>query len=106
MAIESAADRAVFFDTEDFAETITWTLAAGGDTTLAGIVDDSFEEVQLPIGGDVSLAQENLVVAFASSDLPSGAAAGDTMTLNAVVFNVVVVEDDGTGVTHVQAHRT
>ncbi len=106
MAIESAADRAVFFDTDDFAVSVTWTLAAGGDTTLAVIVDDSFEETDLPVVGDASLAQARLFIAVATADLPTGAAAGDTVTLDAVNYDVKVIEDDGTGVTNVQADRS
>ncbi len=105
MAIESANDRAVFFDTDDFAETITWTLAAGGATTLAGIVDDSFEEIELPVSGNASLAQVRLIIAVATADLPTGAAVGDTVTLAAVDYEVMTIEDDATGVTTVQADR-
>ncbi len=105
MPIESAADRSVFFDTDDFAVSITWTLAAGGDTTLAAIVDDSFEETDLPAAGDASLAQSRLILAVATSDLPGAAAVGDTLTLDAVSYEVMVIEDDATGVTTVQADR-
>ncbi len=105
MAIESAADRSVFFDIDDFAVSITWTLAVGGDTTLAAIVDDSFEETELPVVGDASLAQARLILAVATADLPAGAAAGDTLTLEAVSYEVMVIEDDGTGVANVQADR-
>ncbi len=105
MAIESAADRAVFFDTNDFAVSITWTLAAGGETALAVIVDDSFEETDLPVVGDASMAQARLILAAATADLPTGAAAGDTVTLDGVTYEVMVIEDDGTGVTSIQADR-
>ena len=98
MPIEGAADRAVFFSTDEFAVAGSYTLAAGGGAvTVNGIFDDAFAEVDtlasIAVGSSAPQFQ------CRSVDLPAGAGDGDTLVLPAGTFKVRVVQGDGMGVT-------
>jgi hypothetical protein len=45
MAIEGATERAVFFDTDDFATASSYTPSGGSASTVNGIFDNEFFEV-------------------------------------------------------------
>jgi hypothetical protein len=50
MAIEGATERAMFFDIDDFATASSYTPSGGSASTLDGIFDNKFFEVD-PISG-------------------------------------------------------
>ena len=77
MAIEGATERAVFFDTDDFATASSYTPSGGSASTVNGIFDNEFLEVGPLSGVGVVSAQPRFICTTA--DLPDGAAAGDAI---------------------------
>ena len=53
MAVESAADRAIFLDVDDFGTAATYTPSGGSAATVNGIFDNDFVEVDA--GGGVGV---------------------------------------------------
>ena len=97
MAIEGATERAVFFDTDDFATASSYTPSGGLASTVNGIFDNEFFEIDPLSGVGVVSAQPRLVCTTA--DLPSGAASGDAITIDGTAYTVRVIQPEGTGVT-------
>ena len=102
MAVETDIERAVFFNADDFAVSATYTPAGGSATTITGIFDDAFEEVE--VGAFVPVASSSPMFQCKTSDV-SAAAEGDALTGNATSYIVRVVMDDGTGVTMLQLEK-
>lgn len=96
MAVETATELSIFFDTDDFGVAATYTPSGGSAATVNGIFDNAFFEVQS--GGEVSVAMEQPTFVCRTSDVPS-AAEGDALTVNAVAHTVRVVQVDGVGTT-------
>ena len=96
MAVETATELSVFFDTDDFALAGTYVKAGGGSSTVNGIMDKAFVEV----GGfgSVGVIQAEPRFTVRTASLPSGAAEGDAVTIDSVAYTVRVIERDGTGV--------
>ena len=97
MAVESATERAVFFSTDDFGTSSSYTKAGGSAVTVKGIFDNEFLEVDPMTGVGVVSAQPRFVCA--SSSLPTGSASGDAITISSTSYLVKVIQDDGVGVT-------
>lgn len=97
MAIETATERAVFFDTDDFATAASYTPSGGSASTVNGIFDSEFIEIDPLSGVGVVSAQPRF--ACAAADLPAGAAAGDAITISGTAYTVRELQADGTGVT-------
>ena len=100
MAIESAADRAVFLNPDEFGVEVTWAGAAGPiaalpqtGTLLIGAID----------GPDTQVREATIVVREA--DLPAGHDQGDDVTLNGVAYVVRSIEPDGTGMAVVRLEK-
>ena len=71
MPVESAADRLLFFDTDEFATSATYTLADGGLVVVRGIFDKEYREVvQADFGVGVGTHPAGFVMREA--DLPGG----------------------------------
>ena len=96
MAVESATDRAVFVDTDDFGVVATYTPSGGVAATVNGIFDNDFIEVDA--GGGVGVAMQQPRFHCRTADV-STAAEGDAITINSVAHTVRIVQDDGTGMT-------
>lgn len=96
MAVETATELAIFFETDDFAVTATYTPAGGSPTSIKGIFDNEFYEADA--GGSVTFAIEQPRFTCASSDVAS-AVEGEAIVINAVSYTINVVQRDGTGVT-------
>ena len=106
MPVESAADRAAFFDPEEFGDTATYQPAVGSPVSIDGIYDDGFAEIDTLVeAGAASTAPTFLCP---TSALPAGAAedAGDTLTVNGLAHTVLHFENDGTGMTLVRLHKS
>ena len=56
MAVETATERAIFFDVDDFGVAATYTASGGSPATVNGIFDNEFFEVEA--GGTVAVAME------------------------------------------------
>lgn len=96
MAVESATDRAVFVDIDDFGTAATYTPSGGLAATVNGIFDNEFIEVDA--GGGVGVALNQPRFHCRTADV-SSAAEGDTITIGGVAYTVRIVQDDGTGMT-------
>ena len=96
MAVESAADRAIFFDVDDFGTAATYTPDGGSASTVNGIFDNDFIEVDA--GGGVGVALQQPRFQCRTADVAS-AAEGDAIVISAVNYTVRIVQDDGTGMT-------
>ena len=91
MAVESAADRAIFFDVDDFGTAATF---AGG--TVNGIFDNDFIEVETGAGVGVALQQPRFICRTADV---SSAAEGNAITIGGTAYTIRIVQPDGTGMT-------
>jgi len=96
MAVESATDRAVFVDVDDFGTAATYTPSGGSAATVNGIFDNEFIEVDAGGGVGVALVQPRFHCRTADV---SSAAEGDAITIDSVAYTVRIVQDDGTGMT-------
>lgn len=96
MAVESATDRAVFVDVDDFGTAATYTPSGGSAATVNGIFDNEFIEVDA--GGGVGVALNQPRFHCRTADV-SSAAEGDAITIGGVAHTVRIVQDDGTGMT-------
>lgn len=98
MAIESAADRAMFLDADEFGVTATYRkYGTATDIPITGIFDA--EHSVGAIGGDIEIASVSPQFLARSADLPSGAADRDSVTVDGTAYKVRFVEPDGTGMT-------
>lgn len=97
MAVESASDRAYMLNISDFGTTATYTLVAGGSSSIVGIFDNEFFEADPQANVTYASAQPRFLVQTA--DLPSGADYGDSVTINSVHYKVRIIQPDGTGMT-------
>ena len=96
MAVETATERAIFFDADDFGVAASYTRQGQPAVTINGIFDNEFFEVEA--GGEVAVAMEQPRFACRTSDV-SSATEGDTININSVNYTIRVVQSDGTGVT-------
>lgn len=92
MAVESADDRAVFVNPNDFGVTATY-----GAASVNGIFDSGYFAASL--GLQVELEGSRLRFLCRSADLPGTPAHGDTLTIAATTYKVREIHPDGTGMT-------
>ena len=98
MAIESDTERAIFFDTDDFAKSATFAdVSAGTSSTVTGIFDK--ESVEQSVG-EAGLIEEVPVFTCKSSDV-SAATFNDTLVINSTTYYIKELLPDGTGVTRI-----
>lgn len=91
MAVESAADRAAYFDTDEFGVLATWS--EGG--TVAGMLVQDFTAIGFGDGPDA--ADHAFMFRARAADL-SGVAIGQTLTVDSVVYTIRTIDDDGQGI--------
>lgn len=96
MAVESAADRAIFFEVDDFGTAASYTPSGGVAATVNGIFDNDFIEVDA--GGGVGVALQQPRFLCRTADV-SSASEGDALVINTVNYTIRIVQDDGTGIT-------
>ncbi len=95
MAIEADTERSIFFDTDEFADSVTITIG-GSASTIKGIFDN--EMTTIDVGDNAGISANQPKVTVKTSDI-SGANFGDPVTINSVSYTVNNVLKDGTGVT-------
>jgi hypothetical protein len=95
MAVESAADRAIFLSANDFGQSATFTHSTT-TTTIYGIFDNEYVEVDL--GGQVNFASVQPKFLVRTADV-STAVEDDTIVTGGVTYKIKVVQPDGTGMT-------
>ena len=96
MAVETATELAIFFETDDFAVDATFTPVGGTASTVKGIFDKEYLEMES--GGSVAFAINQPRFVCATSDV-STAAEGDAIVISETDYKIVVVQEDGTGPT-------
>lgn len=97
MAVESADDRSYFVAVDDFGVAATYTPAGGSASTVNGVFDNDFVEVDT--GGSVTFAQQQATFMCRTADV-SSAAEGDAITISGENYIVRIVQADGTGMTN------
>lgn len=111
MPVESATDRAAFFNVDEFGAAATYT-RGGAATALAGIFDRPFVAMVDGEGG-FGVGGQSPSFQCAESDLPADAAEGDLLTIATAptpgatgVWRVVgAIERDGTGLATLRLER-
>ncbi len=90
-----------FFNSDDFADSVTWTPAGESAQTIKGIFDKTYVDVDI---GDTIVQEYELTFICQSSDLttPAQIAEGDTLVIDSVTYVVLREEKDGTGVSTVK----
>lgn len=86
-----AEDLSAFFDTDDFAEIVTYD----GTQQIPAIFDAAFFE---DVAGRLGVESSKPACLVRSADVPT-AAHGKTIKRGAVTYHVVGVQPDGTGLT-------
>lgn len=91
-----------FFNTDAFAQNITYTVAASNDTyILKAIFEDPYFTFD---GGGAPVSSSTPTIQLRTKDLPNGYAADDTIVLTDFVtdtektFKVKEIQRDGTGI--------
>ena len=90
-------DRAPSFDTDDFATASSCTPTGGPASTVSGIFDNEYFEID-PLSG-VGVVSAQLRFICTTADLPGGAAAGDAITVDGTAYTVRVIQPEGPSVT-------
>lgn len=96
MAVESAADRAAFFATDDFGTAATYRPQVGGPQTVNGIFDAPFRAAELE--AEVGVETTSPTFACRTADLPHPEH-GAVLSVDGTDYVIVGVHPDGTGVT-------
>ena len=95
MAIEETTERAIFFDSNEFADSITITIG-GSASTIKGIFDN--EMTTIDVGDNAGLTANQPKVTVKTSDI-TNADFGDPVVINSTNYTVNNVLKDGTGIT-------
>ncbi len=83
-------DLDIFLNSDEFAVDVTYNSA-----TIQGIFDDEFTSA---VEGEMGIESSVPQVLVKTSDVPN-VAHNETMTINSVVYNVIGIQPDGTGMT-------
>jgi len=106
MPVETAADRAIFVDADEFASAVAWTRGVTVHQITA-IFDAEYQMLTSPLV-DGGVEGSGPQIHCRTSDIPSGAAHGDAIAVTdpdtLAMSNFVAVEfmHDGTGMTVVR----
>ena len=84
MAIEETTERSIFFDTDEFADSITITIG-GTQTTIKGIFDN--EMTTIDVGDNAGLTANQPKITVKTSDV-TNADFGDPVVINSVSYTV------------------
>ena len=97
MAIESDTERAIFFDTDDFAKSATFAdVSAGTSSTVKGMFDKDSQEI---VGmSDVGIMEDVPTFHCVTTDV-SSAIFDDTLVIDSTTYKIKKIEPDGTGMT-------
>ena len=98
MAVETDTERAIFFDSDDFASSATFTdVSAGTSSTIKGIFDK--ESIEQAVG-EAGIIEEVPMFTCKTSDIPN-ATFNDTLVIDSVTYYIKELLPDGTGVTRI-----
>lgn len=97
MAVETAADRAAFCNSDEFGDAADYQLGVGGSKPVSGIFDNGDGVLSVGDAGVVSVSPRFICP---TASLPAGYAEGDTLTIGSVDYTIASPPlDDGTGMT-------
>jgi hypothetical protein len=102
MAVESADDRAVFFNADDFGVAASFTPSGGSASTVNGIIRNVYFEAEA--GGNVGVSMQDPMFICRTADVPS-VAEGDALSVSGTAYTIRVVEPDGTGMTRLMLEK-
>jgi hypothetical protein len=106
MPVESAQDRLAFFSLNEFGATSTIASSSSGqELDVVGIFDNQFLSLDLGAG---SVTTSEPQFTCRTDDVKSEdftANQGDTLTLDEVVWEIVDIQHDGTGMSVLRLHR-
>ena len=102
MAVETAAELAIFFEPNDFADVATYTPLGGSPVNLNGIFDNESRETDA--GGNVTIVMPEPRFHIRTSDAPN-AEEGDALTVRGVDYTIRISHEDGTGTTMLVLER-
>jgi hypothetical protein len=105
MGVESAADRAVFLDLDDFGTAVTYRPA--GNLSLTSTINVIFDAAHLSVdvGSAVPVSSVNPVLTCRTADLTGGGKEGDRFTIDGTDYVARDVQPDGTGMTTVELEK-
>jgi len=97
MAVETDTQRAIYFDTDDFATSATFTdVSAGTSSTVKGMFDKDSQEI---VGmSDVGIMEDVPTFHCVTTDV-SSAIFDDTLVIDSTTYKIKKIEPDGTGMT-------
>ena len=95
MPVESAADRAALFDTDEFGVAATVTIGIAAPVTVNGVFENEFVGVEVDAG--VPIESTRPVFTCREADV-TGIAQGDTVVIDGTSRTVRGIEPDGTGI--------
>jgi hypothetical protein len=95
MPVESAADRAVFMNPDEFGVTATYVRAGGAISEVDGIFDNGVDQPEFSEPGVLS---GQPTFRMRQADLPAGYAANvDALTVDGTDYTVREIRPDGRG---------
>lgn len=97
MPVEISADRAVFFDTDDFAVDATWQRGSSAAVAVVAIVDQPVRGLASGLGLGISDTARR--AHLQSGQVPS-VQSGDTLTIDGLIFVIANPSTDRTGRIH------
>ena len=97
MAVETDTQRAIYFDTDDFGTSATFTdVSAGTSSTVKGMFDKDSQEI---VGmSDVGIMEDVPTFHCVTTDV-SSANFDDTLVIDSTTYKIKKIEPDGTGMT-------
>ncbi len=106
MTIDSASN--AFFNVNDWAIQVTWTVAATSDKyVVTGVFDKTYFSAPDDFG--IAVSSNSPSFTMKTSDIPTGAKVDDTLLIPVndvdVNYKVKVIERDGTGVSLLQLQK-
>ena len=91
MALDFAADMSAFLNTDEHAETITYTPAGGSGSSIIAVVDDQGISRDFELTGEDSLRSAFVLIQLSDVAAP---AIGDSVTYDGSTWTVVAVQKD------------
>lgn len=89
MPVESAEDRATFFNTDEWGEAALWSRAGGWDPVAVTLVLTRADQREAI--GEVDVIGQLSIATVQASELPAGAGRGDRVTIAATGEDFMVI---------------
>ena len=98
MAIEEAAERAVFFDADEFGVSVSWVV---GVTPFAVAAIFTADPLEVASFDGLGISSRSPVFVCATETVPAGGARKDVVTINSADYRITDIRPSGDGVTRV-----